>query len=50
MAAFNRVILLGNITREIDLQYTPNQTAVTKRNDAKLQQVAQVSAFFYEAI
>ena len=29
MASFNRVILLGNITREIDVRYTQNGTAVT---------------------
>ncbi len=29
MAAFNRVILVGNITREIDLRSTPGGTAVT---------------------
>ena len=29
MAAYNRVIIVGNITREIDLRYTQNQTAVT---------------------
>ena len=29
MASFNRVILLGNLTRDIELKYTANQTAVT---------------------
>jgi len=29
MASFNRVILLGNVTRDIELRYTPGQTAVT---------------------
>lgn len=29
MAAFNRVILVGNITREIDVKYTQGGTAVT---------------------
>jgi single-strand DNA-binding protein len=29
MASFNRVILVGNITRDIDVRYTPNKTAVT---------------------
>ena len=29
MASFNRVILVGNLTRDIELRYTPNQTAVT---------------------
>ena len=29
MAAYNRVILVGNITREIELRYTQSQTAVT---------------------
>ena len=29
MASFNKVILLGNITRDIDLRYTPSGTAVT---------------------
>lgn len=30
MASFNRVILVGNITRDIDLRYTPSNTAVTE--------------------
>ena len=30
MASFNRVILVGNITRDIDLKYTPGGTAVTE--------------------
>ncbi len=29
MASFNRVILLGNLTRDIELRYTPTQMAVT---------------------
>lgn len=29
MASFNRVILLGNLTRDVELRYTPRQTAVT---------------------
>jgi single-strand DNA-binding protein len=29
MASFNRVILMGNITRDIDLRYLQNGTAVT---------------------
>ena len=29
MASFNRVILVGNITRDIELKYTPSGTAVT---------------------
>jgi single-strand DNA-binding protein len=29
MASFNRVILVGNVTRDIDLKYTGNGTAVT---------------------
>lgn len=29
MAAYNRVILVGNITRKIELRYTQSQTAVT---------------------
>ena len=28
MASFNRVILMGNLTRDIELRYTPNKTAV----------------------
>ena len=28
MANFNKVILLGNLTRDPELSYTPNQTAV----------------------
>jgi single-strand DNA-binding protein len=30
MASFNRVILLGNITRDLELRYTPSGTAVTE--------------------
>ncbi len=30
MASFNRVILIGNITRGIELKYTPGGTAVTE--------------------
>ena len=29
MASFNRVILMGNVTRDIELKYTPSGTAVT---------------------
>ena len=29
MASFNRVILLGNLTRDPELRYTPSGTAVT---------------------
>ncbi len=29
MASYNRVILVGNLTRDIDLKYTPGGTAVT---------------------
>jgi single-strand DNA-binding protein len=29
MASFNRVILVGNLTRDIELKYTPGGTAVT---------------------
>jgi single-strand DNA-binding protein len=29
MASFNRVILVGNLTRDIELKYTPSGTAVT---------------------
>jgi len=28
MAAFNQVLLMGNVTRDIQLSYTPNNTAV----------------------
>ncbi len=28
MASYNRVILMGNLTRDIELRYTPNKTAV----------------------
>jgi single-strand DNA-binding protein len=28
MANFNKVILVGNLTRDPQLRYTPNQTAV----------------------
>src|SRR5262245_6896030 len=30
MASFNRVILVGNLTRDPELRYTPNNTAVTE--------------------
>jgi len=30
MASFNKVILIGNITREIEVKHTPKGTAVTK--------------------
>jgi len=30
MASFNRVILIGNITRDIELRYTPSGTPVTE--------------------
>jgi single-strand DNA-binding protein len=30
MASFNRVILVGNVTRDIELRYTPGGTAVTE--------------------
>lgn len=29
MASFNRVILMGNLTRDVELKYLPSQTAVT---------------------
>lgn len=29
MASFNRIVLLGNLTRDPQLKYLPNQTAVT---------------------
>lgn len=29
MASFNRVILVGNLTRDVELRYTPSNTAVT---------------------
>ena len=29
MASFNRVILVGNLTRDPELQYIPSGTAVT---------------------
>jgi single-strand DNA-binding protein len=29
MASFNRVILLGNLTRDVEMRYTPGGTAVT---------------------
>ena len=29
MASLNRVVLVGNLTRDIELRYTPNGTAVT---------------------
>ena len=43
MASYNRVVLVGNLTRDVELRYTPSNTAVTdiglavnervKRND-----------------
>ncbi len=30
MASYNRVILVGNLTRDVDLRYTPSGTAVTE--------------------
>ena len=30
MASFNRVILVGNLTRDPELRYTPSNTAVTE--------------------
>lgn len=49
MASFNRVILVGNLTRDIELRYTPGGTAVTdigmavnervKRNDEWIEEV-----------
>ncbi len=30
MASYNRVILLGNLTRDVELRYTPSGTAVTE--------------------
>ena len=29
MASYNRVVLVGNLSRDVDLRYTPSQTAVT---------------------
>lgn len=29
MASFNRVVLVGNLTRDVELRHTPNNTAVT---------------------
>lgn len=29
MASYNRVVLVGNLTRDVELRYTPNNTAVT---------------------
>lgn len=49
MASFNRVILVGNLTRDVELRYTPAGTAVTdigmavndrvKRNDQWVDEV-----------
>ncbi len=30
MASFNKVILMGNLTRDVELRYTPSNTAVAK--------------------
>ena len=51
MASFNRVILLGNITRDIELRHTPSNLAVTevglavndKRKDANGQWVEETT-------
>ena len=50
MASFNRVILVGNLTRDVELRYTPGGTAVTdislavndrvKRNDEWMDEVS----------
>ncbi len=29
MASYNRVVLVGNLTRDVELRYTPQGTAVT---------------------
>ena len=29
MASYNRVVLVGNLTRDVELRYTPSGTAVT---------------------
>ena len=29
MASYNRVVLVGNLTRDVELRYTPSNTAVT---------------------
>ena len=51
MASFNRVILMGNLTRDIELKYLPSGTAVTdiglaindKRKDAAGNWVEEVT-------
>ncbi|MEM9589282.1 MAG: single-stranded DNA-binding protein [Planctomycetota bacterium] len=51
MASYNRVILMGNLTRDIELRYTPSGTAVTdigvavndRRKDASGQWVEEVT-------
>ncbi len=30
MASYNRVVLLGNLTRDVELKYTPSQVAIAK--------------------
>lgn len=30
MASYNRVVLVGNLTRDVEIRYTPQQTAVTE--------------------
>ncbi|MCP4779064.1 MAG: single-stranded DNA-binding protein, partial [Planctomycetaceae bacterium] len=52
MASYNRVVIVGNLTRDVELRYTPSGTAVTdnalainekvKKND---QWVDEVSFF-----
>ena len=49
MASYNRVVLVGNLTRDVELRYTPSGTAVTdvslavneriKRNDQWTEEV-----------
>ena len=44
MASFNKVILMGNLTRDPELRYTPKGTAIAKiglqRNEDVLRAVA----------
>lgn len=57
MSSFNKVILMGNVTRDIELRYTQSGTAVTdvglaindrvKRNDEWIDEVTFVDVTFF---
>ena len=43
MASYNRVILVGNVTRDIELKYTQGGTAVTDVGMAVTLQIARAT-------